>query len=301
MDEHHALSASGAAPNTPDFWAEARAILGQAIQKCGEPQDLAEFGVLARAEHHAQSEFIHFLETLVGRLITIAAVALAPLLKPVKARADCLPQSKAGGGGSRALARETEGGEERSRSDETQRVSRDERREPQGERLGKASGVPTTPTTRRLADLSAPPEEWRVSFSVLRQQRQPLHGANRPVSRRQQHNRDWRERCARLEAAGVRKPYKPPYQPRRFVSVFALAMRLEALRRVIADPAPYIHRLARRLNRIRAYNKIANRPRVLGDRLRNPAKRSIGWLCCGGPITALTLPMRDALTFVDSG
>jgi hypothetical protein len=71
-------------------------------------------------------------------------------------------------------------------------------------------------------DWETPPEHWRVAF-----------------------------RCTppRPRAYFPRKRNKPTPVSRRFVSSFGLAARLEALRRVIENPAPFARRLALRLAR----------------------------------------------------
>lgn len=52
----------------------------------------------------------------------------------------------------------------------------------------------------------------------------------------------------------------------RVMRTFPLARRLEAVRRVLADPDQRVHRLAMKLSRIRASNAKANSPRLLAAR-----------------------------------
>lgn len=52
----------------------------------------------------------------------------------------------------------------------------------------------------------------------------------------------------------------------RVMRSFPLARRLEAVRRVLADPDPRVHRLAVKLARIRAHNAKANSPRLFAAR-----------------------------------
>jgi hypothetical protein len=79
------------------------------------------------------------------------------------------------------------------------------------------------PTPRPPAlDWETPPERWRVAFRCTPPRPRPYF---------------------------PRKRNKPTPVSRRFVSSFGLAARLEALRRVIENPAPFARRLALRLAR----------------------------------------------------
>lgn len=118
------------------------------------------------------------------------------------------------------------------------------------------------------------PEQWRVRFRCFASLRQAQHdaegGAAGPVSgsltpdliRRKRPKRNSRDLSAEARRAKAEERWclenRPPVK---FRSAWPLAERYEALLRVFNDPAPYAHRLSRRLHAT---------PHRLGEPLRAP-------------------------------
>jgi hypothetical protein len=269
------------------LWAEAREIFKEVLKLCGSPQDLAQLVAVRTAEHAKLSDMVHESERLVRRIVILLAAQKAHDLPPVKPR-ETPPLSPASPAHARAHEREMV-------------QTRDAHLHPQqhGAAVREPRPRATFPGLPCAILAETPAEEWRVSFRILRNSAPPQRDR---ISARTRHNRHWRARKARLEAAGVRKPYIPPYQPKRTMMTGRLAMRVEAMRRVISNPDPFIHRTARRMQRLRAANRTLNLPiRFIASSEPPRRKNSLGWLHCGPAIRALNRPACEALKFLDTG
>jgi hypothetical protein len=77
---------------------------------------------------------------------------------------------------------------------------------------------------------------------------------------------------------GARRKRDPDAHPHPLVESWPMAKRIEALRRLLANPDKRARRVALRLARIRAANAKANEPRILALRPWDfaPEKRTLG-------------------------
>ncbi len=287
------------------LWAETKAIFQDVLKLCGSPQELAGRVAMLHAEHAKKADIIRESERLVRRIILVMAAKKAQELPPVKPRTlSTASPAKAGDTCPDGIAQNSE---------MACRAIAQRRREGAGGQRppGISPNTDLAPADPANTDLepfpglpcyvlaNTPAEQWRVHFSVLRQKPGAQPGR---ISARTRHNRLWREKKARLEAAGMRKPYTPPFQPRRYMMTGRLAKRLEAVNRTINNPDPVILRTARRMQRLRAYNRRANFPIYFVASAEPPGRgNSLGWLYCGDAIRALNPSAIAALKYLESG
>ncbi len=223
------------------FWSRISAFAAEIETHFGSPEDLAQRLVLRRAVHGVSTGSLHHLERLLRLFLIAKADTIIDTLPPPKTQA---PREQTGAHALSAASPAQAGVQPACASTLPLADAAEPEPEPQ----------------RRAFNPEAPASEWPVSFTVIRRKPEPRAGGARYISPEQRHNAEWRARRARLEAAGVRKPYSPPYEPKRFVSTRSLAMRYEAARRVLANIEPYVTRTARRLMRLRAHAVTTNYP-----------------------------------------
>jgi hypothetical protein len=275
-----AVPASGSArDDTPAIMDRIRAFSADLEARYGTPEDIARRLVMRQHEHRDVSRDIREVERLLRYLLVIKADAIIDTLPPVKPRkpresgSDSSPNTTLASAQSAGSCLHHEVGEvdRGAQRRETEGVSDGaegaiwsggpNRGANASEEVSREAAAEAEP---RNMDTPIPPASaWVVSFALTRPKAEPRTGDNRYISRRQRYNQEWRERIARQEAAGMRKPYKPPFEPRRYAATMQLAMRYEASRRVIDNIEPYVVRTARRLQRLRERLATANYPEYL--------------------------------------
>ncbi len=269
-------------PTAEALWAEARLILSEVMLACGDPNTIAQHNDLPRARHRQIAANIRFTEQMTRRIILLLASERAKTLppnedSPLRLAAPTATFSSPTHVGEVAAVQSTDDG----------------------------GGPPpaitrSTPATRKHFDTYAPSSEWRgVCFHVITPVRAPR--PNRNPTAQQRHRLHWKNRIRQMEAIGMRNNFVPRYEPRPDVLTASLARRAEAVRRAAANPEPVVERVARWLQRVRDKNRLANLQRRISAAAEPPRKQSYGWLCCGPLIMAATVPLNEALAYLNSG